>query len=159
MIKPLLMIPLLAQLSVAPSIGDGNVAPAIGEAPPPAEPESQSEPVAVRLESQPIEPPSDSINLPVSDPPLEPPAEDPSDDLAPPLEQPALEDSSPPQRRNHYQKKNPIPQSHQPHRRPKFLLSHFYLLNPSHKDRSLRGLPTINPTPPFRSALKRLATH
>ncbi|NJM67762.1 MAG: peptidoglycan DD-metalloendopeptidase family protein [Acaryochloris sp. RU_4_1] len=104
------MIPLLAQLSVAPSIGDGNTAPAIGEAPPPAEPESQSEPVAVRLDSQPIEsvePPSDSINLPVPDPPLEPPAEDPSTDLAPPLEQPALEDSSPPAKEEPLPKEKP----------------------------------------------------
>lgn len=89
MIKPLLLIHLLAQISVAPSIGDGNTAPAIGEQPQPVQP--QPSPVAVQAEVQPVQTPEPSrspVNIPVP----EPLPED-SVDLAPPLEQPALEEN------------------------------------------------------------------
>lgn len=91
MIKPLLLIPLLAQLSVAPSIGDGNTAPAIGEQTKPVQPEPKPAPVAVQSEVQPVEPP-EPPQAPVNIPVPEPLPED-SVDLAPPLEQPALEEN------------------------------------------------------------------
>lgn len=89
MIKPLLLLPLIAQISVAPSIGDGNIAPAIGEKPKPTVPqpeiiEPKPEPVAVqtKVPAAPTSDPAVPIEIPVPAPPAET-----SVNLAPPLEQ------------------------------------------------------------------------
>ena len=49
MIKPLILLSLLGQLNVAPSIGEGNIAPAIGEQPKPVE----TEPVVTEPKPEP----------------------------------------------------------------------------------------------------------
>lgn len=93
MIKPLLLISLLAQINVAPTIGDGNTAPAIGEQTQPVQPEPQpkpkSTPIAVQSKVQPVATPDD-LQAPVNIPVPEPLPSD-SVDLAPPVELPALE--------------------------------------------------------------------
>lgn len=99
MIKPLLLLSLLGQLNVAPSIGDSNIAPAIGEQPKPVEPEPvvtepKPEPVAVQTEVVETSPaPPAPIDIPVPAPLAEESAV-----LAPPLEQPGpvLEDINQP---------------------------------------------------------------
>lgn len=92
MIKPLFLLPLLAQISIAPSIGEGNIAPAIGEQTKPVPSEPKPAPVAVQSDVQSVgtpEPPPTPVDIPVPGPLAEDFVE-----LAPPLEQPALEDSS-----------------------------------------------------------------
>lgn len=98
MIKPLILLSLLGQLNIAPSIGDSNIAPAIGEQPKPVvtEPvvaESKPSPVAVQAEVPAVPPtaPPVPIDIPVPEPLAEESAV-----LAPPLEQPepALEETN-----------------------------------------------------------------
>ncbi|MGR3278533.1 peptidoglycan DD-metalloendopeptidase family protein [Acaryochloris marina NIES-2412] len=100
MIKPLILLSLLGQLNVAPSIGDSNIAPAIGEQPMPVETEpvvveSKPEPVAVQAEVPAAPPtvPQSPIDIPVPAP-----LADESAVLAPPIEQPgpALEETNQP---------------------------------------------------------------
>lgn len=98
MIKPFILLSLLGQLNVAPSIGEGNIAPAIGEQPKPVEPEpvvveSKPEPAAVQTDA-PLETATASP-VPIDIPVPEPLAED-FVELAPPLEQPVLKDNDQP---------------------------------------------------------------
>lgn len=97
MIKPLILLSLLGQLNVAPSIGEGNIAPAIGEQPQPVEAEpvvTEPKPEAAAVQTDaPLET-ATAPPVPIDIPVPEPLAEE-SAVLAPPLEQPepALEDN------------------------------------------------------------------
>lgn len=124
MIKPIYLIYLFAQISVAPSIGDRNIAPAIGQKPKPVVTEPKPEPVAVQTEelAAPTSVPPAPIEIPVPAPTAEPTV-----DLAPPLEQPPVVpnnqtwETPPPIPQEHpsYDSIPPPPQpSHESHRSP-----------------------------------------